>query len=108
MAKRRKMGLHGSVAHHRMMAEAQIAEADEIAREAHSLANSGSCQRALKTLIEAVDYYGSAITHGAEGSMNPKGLGDANSSIAFARETFSRKCMVKGALDGMRRRRSRR
>jgi hypothetical protein len=113
MAKRRKMGLHGSPEHHAEQAVSWMEEAESEYTKAANFVKSRRCGAALKTLVEAVGSHEAGIVHEDESNRStPENLRKSvRKKKAIAYGEFAKKCIVakaKPALSGMRRRRSRR
>jgi hypothetical protein len=111
MAKRRKMGLHGSPEHHRQKAEKLANVASKDAKVAIKLMGEGRCAEALDALVFSSKALGEMTAHAQEGhiavsSLLRESFHPANSDLHH----LIRSCAVKkkGGLGAMRRRRSRR
>jgi hypothetical protein len=103
----KKMGLHGSPAHHLEQAEGGYEEAENEYAKADKFLRGGSCAKAHKMLLDAVGYHEAAITHEdeSESSVNErlrKKVGLMKKKIS---SDFASKCIIGGGLSGMRRRR---
>ena len=111
MAKRRKMGLHGSPEHHQQRAERLATIASKDAKIAIKLMGDGRCADALDALVTSAKTLGEMTAHAQEGhiavgSLLRESFYPANSDL----HQLIRSCAVKkkAGLSGMRRRRSRR
>ena len=107
MAKRRKMGLHGSPAHHSAKAQEYIDMAEKSMDNATRF--SSGCNARMEKLTAAGEFLALSAEHHVEGGgkYSPPGWTDVYNQLGTATRGFKKACLIGGGLSGMRRRRRR-